>query len=352
MPHVPAVSPTRRRILAAGAALGLGALATACGDDKKDSAGNTGNTGGSTAPNGGSTDGAWSFRDDRGQDVSAKKRPKKIVAFVGSAAALYDYGIECTGVFGPTKGTDGKPNVQAGDMDISKLTILGEEWGQFSIEKYAALQPELLVSAVYDGSTLWYVPDDSADKILPLAPSVGIRVAKVSLTEPLARNAELAASLGADLNAPKAVDAKKRFEAASETLRQAAKAAGGLKVMAASADAEHFYVSTPDPSADLRYFKELGVEFVLPKNLDADGYYEVLSWENAGTYQADVIMLDNRSVALQPKDLTNKPTWNELPAVKAGQVIPWASEPRFTYAGVAPLLEELAAAVQKSRKLA
>lgn len=349
MPHVPAASPTRRRLLAAGAALGLGALATACGDDKKDSAGNSGN---SSAPNGGSAGGAWSFTDDRGQNVSAKKTPKRIVAFVGSAAALKDYGIDCVGVFGPTKGADGKPDVQAGAIAVDKVEILGQEWGQFSVEKYAALQPELLVAPVYDGNTLWYVPDDSKDKILPLAPSVGIRAAKVSLTEPLRRNEELAGSLGADLKSAQAVDAKKRFETASETLRQAAKAAGGLKVLAASGAAEQFYASAADPSADLRYFKELGVDFVQPDKLEADGYYEVLSWENAGKYKADIIMLDNRSVALQPTDLTGKPTWNELPAVKAGQVIPWVSEPRFTYAGVAPLIEQLAAALQKSRKLA
>ncbi|NUU24887.1 MAG: ABC transporter substrate-binding protein [Streptomycetaceae bacterium] len=347
MPYVPA-APTRRRILAAGAALGLGALATACGDDsgKNDGSPDNGQAGG------GSTGGAWSFRDDRGQTVSAKKTPKKIVAFIGSAAALLDYGIECVGVFGPTKGADGKANVQAGDVDVSKVTILGEEWGQFSIEKYAALQPELLVTPMYEKDTLWYIPPESKDKIAPLAPSVGINVAGVSLPEPLRRNAELAASLGADPNAAKAADAKKRFEAAAETLRQAAKAAGGLKVMAASGSADLFYVSTPDPSADLRYFKELGVDFVLPQKLEAEGFYESLSWENAGRYHADVIMLDNRSVALQPQDLTSKPTWNELPAVKAGQVIPWASEPRYTYAGCAPLIEQLAAALQKSRKLA
>ncbi|WP_436791103.1 ABC transporter substrate-binding protein [Yinghuangia sp. YIM S10712] len=351
MPNV-AASPTRRRILAAGAALGIGALAAACGDDKDGTnTGNSGGTGNTGAPNGGSTGGAWSFRDDRGQDVSAKSTPKRIVAFIGSAAALKDYDIDCVGVFGPTKGADGKPDVQAGDVDVSKVEILGQEWGQFSVEKYVGLRPELLVSPVYEDETLWYVPDESKDKILPLAPSVGIRVAKVSLTEPLRRNAELAASLGADLNSAKAVDAKKRFETASETLRQAAKAAGGLKVLAASAAAEQFYASAPDPSADLRYFKELGIQFVIPDKLEADGYYEILSWENAGKYAADLIMMDNRSVALQPKDLTNKPTWNELPAVKAGQVVPWVSEPRFTYAGVAPLIEELAAAIAKSRKL-
>ena len=44
-----------------------------------------------------------------------------------------------------------------------------------------------------------------------------------------------------------------------------------------------------------------------------------LSWENAGKFTADLILLDNRSTALQPKDLAAKPTWAQLPAVKAGQ---------------------------------
>lgn len=54
--------------------------------------------------------------------------------------------------------------------------------------------------------------------------------------------------------------------------------------------------------------------------------------------------------ALQPKDLGDKPTWKELPAVKAGQVVPWQPEPRFSYAGCAPILEEFAAALQSAKK--
>ena len=41
----------------------------------------------------------------------------------------------------------------------------------------------------------------------------------------------------------------------------------------------------------------------------------------------------------------------ELPAVKADQVIPWASEPRFSYAGSLPLLEGLAKTVQDAKKV-
>ncbi|SDZ29777.1 iron complex transport system substrate-binding protein [Micromonospora pattaloongensis] len=338
MPDVPAPRITRRGLLAAGGALGLGALLTACG-------------GGSTT--GGATDGGdgWSFTDDRGQKASAGARPQRVVAYVGTAAALHDFGVgdRIAGVFGPTKLADGKPDPLAGGLDVDKVTILGNAWGEFNIEKYAALRPELLVTNMYEPNALWFVPDDSKDKILPLAPSVGLTVAKVSLGRVLQRYSDLAASLGADLSAPTVTDAKTRFERASETLRAAAKANGGIRVMAASASADLLYVSDPDVYADLSYFRELGVTFVDPANVTG-GFFENLSWENADKYPADLILLDSRTSALQPKDLGSKPTWTTLPAVKAGQVTPWLSEPRFSYAGCAPLIEALATALRNAKK--
>ena len=176
-------------------------------------------------------------------------------------------------------------------------------------------------------------------------------MADVSLTEPLRRHAELARALGADLDSAAVKQARKRFDKAAEELRRAAEDAGGLKVMAASGDADLFYVSTPKRSADLRYFRELGVDLVVPEKVDSQGFFQSLSWENAGTYHADLILLDNRTSALSPKDLAAKPTWRKLPAVQAGQVTPWTAEPRFSYAGCAPLLERLAQAIRKARKL-
>lgn len=109
-------------------------------------------------------------------------------------------------------------------MDVSKLTVIGNTWGEFKIEKYAALSPDLLVSTMFDEKgTLWYVPEESADKILELAPSVGISVYDRQMTQPLARLLELAGSLGADVKAEKTVKAKKRFEDAAARLRKAAK---------------------------------------------------------------------------------------------------------------------------------
>ncbi|GAB3980968.1 siderophore-binding protein DesE [Actinoallomurus acanthiterrae] len=340
MPHARTPSQlSRRGLLAALGGIGAGALVTACG----------GGSGSGTAKSGAS----WAFTDDRGRKVTVRGRPQRLVAYVGTAAALRDFGVgdQIVGVFGPTKLKDGRPDPLAGTLDVNKATILGNTFGEFNIEKYAALHPDLLITNMYLPNALWYVPDNSKDKIAALAPSVAITAAKVLLTEPIRRYEELAGALGADLKARQVTDAKARFEQASATLRTAAKANGGLKVMAASGSPDLFYVSDPNANADLRYFRSLGVDLIVPNKVSAQGFFEDLSWENADKYPADLILLDARTSALQPKDLAAKPTWAKLPAVKAGQITPWQSEPRFSHAGCAPLIEALAAAIQKAKKV-
>ncbi|NUR69907.1 MAG: ABC transporter substrate-binding protein [Hamadaea sp.] len=330
---------SRRGLLSAAGALGLAALTSACGSDDQPS----------STPSGG---GAWSFTDDRGQQAATPSRPQKIVTFIGSAAALYDFGVsdQIVGVFGPTKTADGKPDVQAGDFPVDKAEILGNVWGEFNVEKYAALRPDVLITNMYSKDALWYVPDESKDKIVPLAPTVGINAARTPLNKIIERYADLAGSLGADLTAAKVTDAKTRFEATAKKLGEAGKSTG-LKVLACSAAADLFYASNPGMNSDIMYFKELGVDVIVPDKLDDLGYFESLSWENAGKYAADVLLLDNRSSTLQPKDLTGKPTWNQLPAVKAGQIVGWNSEPRFSYAGSAGVLEQLANALTSAKKV-
>ncbi|MEU5001346.1 ABC transporter substrate-binding protein [Streptomyces sp. NPDC021622] len=328
---------SRRGLLTAGGAIGVSALLTACGSEKK--------------PEKDSDSKAWSFKDDRGRTAKVNHAPKNIVAYVSTAAALYDYGVECTGIFGPSKPVDGKPNPQAGDLDVDKLTSLGESFNQFNIEKYAGLEPDVLISNMFPPPALWFVPADSTKKIEALAPTVGIKGARTSLLEPLKRYTELAESLGADLETEKVRAAKARFDKAESRLRKAAKAKPGLKVLAMTGDADQFYVAVPDSYCDLNYFKDLGVEFVAGKKSDEWGFWEFLSWENADKYRADLIMMDNRSSALPPKELAKKPTWELLPAVKAGQTTPWSMEERYSYAGFAPVLERLAAAIENSQRL-
>jgi len=346
MPNARVTPLTRRGILAAGGALGLGAVLAACGDDDAKSGGSD-----STAA---AKSGPWTFKDDRGKTVKLDKVPANIVAFTGVAAALHDYGISVKGVFGPTTTKDGKADVQAGDMDVTKVTVLGNQWDQFNVEKYAALAPDVLLSTTFDSAgTLWYVPETSKDKIAKLAPSVAISVFDRQLTKPLERMYALAESLGADLKADKVVQAKKKFETAAARLRKAAKAHPDIKVMAGSASADLFYVSGTNLSIDLEYFKALGVNFVEPSEAAkkaTGGWFESLSWENVDKYQADIIMMDDRSSTIQPADI-DKATWKKLPAVKAGQVIARSPEPILSYDKCTPLLDNLAEAIENAKKV-
>lgn len=120
-----------------------------------------------------------------------------------------------------------------------------------------------------------------------------------------------------------------------------------------SASQDIFYVSGSNLSVDLEYFKALGVNFVEPSAAAlkaSGGWYENLSWENVDKYGADVIMMDNRTSAVQPADITEG-TWKKLPAVKAGQVIARNPEPILSYAKCAPLLEDLAKAIENAKKV-
>jgi len=340
---------SRRGLLAAGGTVGLGTMLAACGGSSGSSDANATDGPGASAT-ATTPAGPWTFTDDRKKTVKLDRAPTHLVAYVGTAAALHDYGVECTGVFGPTRLKDGSADAQAGGLDVGALTVIGNTWGEFSIEKYAALSPGLLISHMYQAPSLWYVPEESAKKILAIAPSVGVNVAGVPLTTPLQRYAELAASLGADMNSPRNAAQKTRFEQASAGLRSAVRAHPGIKVMASSGAADAFYVSTPSSAADLGYYRSLGVDFIVPDKVQG-GFFETLSWENAGKYHADVIMLDDRSATLQPKDLAGKPTWARLPAVTAGQVLAWPSEPIFSYDKCAAQIEALTTAITSAKKV-
>ncbi|EST20880.1 hypothetical protein [Streptomyces niveus] len=58
----------------------------------------------------------------------------------------------------------------------------------------------------------------------------------------------------------------------------------------------------------------------------------------------------NRSTALPAAELPELRTRGRLPAVKGDQITPWSMEERYSHAGYAPVLEQLAAAVTKSRR--
>ncbi|MFD2349903.1 ABC transporter substrate-binding protein [Nonomuraea ferruginea] len=95
----------------------------------------------------------------------------------------------------------------------------------------------------------------------------------------------------------------------------------------------------------------MGLDVVSPASPTESegGFWEVLSWENADKYEADVILVDARAQSMKAGEMAKKPTWSELPAVKAGQVYPWRAAERYSYLGYAKVLEELKTNVDSAK---
>ncbi|HYQ62844.1 ABC transporter substrate-binding protein [Actinophytocola sp.] len=317
------------------ATVALSAALAGCGDD---------------APSGAASGGgAWEFTDDRGKKITRDKRPERVVAYVSSAAALWDFGIHPIGVFGPQKTESGDKELQAGNIDLAKETSLGNAWDDFDLEKFIGLRPDLLVTGLTgtEDTALWAITPEMNPKVEKVAPILALSEYKVSLPKVIERYEALAKALGADVASDAVTKAKSEFKAASDDLAAAAKEKSGLKVLVLYADKDGVYIAKPEFFADLSYYKELGLDIVAGGG--SEDYWEQLSWEQIGKYPADLILTDTRTFALSRQQMAEYPTWRALPAVTAGQVGDWSAEPRFNYTLAAPVIRKLTAAVKKAR---
>ncbi|MBB5779403.1 ABC transporter substrate-binding protein [Nonomuraea jabiensis] len=328
----------RRGFLASAAGLAAALTLAACGGEPA--------TGGSApaATTSGAVQG-WTFTDDRGKKVEQPRTPSRIVAQVGAAAALWDFGVRPIAVFGPHKLKDGSKDPQVGNVDITKVQGLGNVWDEFNVEQYIALQPDLLVSSMYVKGTLWYVPEKSKDTIEQVAPTAGIMLTGRSATQVIGKYEELARSLGAGMQG--VPEAKARMEAATKELAQFK----DLKILMMSGGPDAMWVVNPPEYPDIVHLMDAGLDVVKPAKVDEGGFFQTLSWENADEYDADVILYDTRTQSLKPEEMMKKPTFAKLPAVRAGQLYPWNAEAPYSYQGYAAFLEGLVANLKKAKEL-
>jgi iron complex transport system substrate-binding protein len=297
----------------------------------------------------------WTFTDDLGVEIRLDNPPERIVAQVSAAATLWDYGVRPVGVFGPQQREDGTPESVFGDIDPAAVESVGEGFEEFNVEALAALRPDLIVTVTYEetmdessSEVYWYVPDESLDEIQAVAPILAIGIAAEPLDTTLARFAELAEALGADIEAPEFAAEKERFDTASGALTAATKTKPGLSTTFISGTPEGLFVVHPEASADVRMFRKLGLEVVTP-NTPVEEFWEQLSWENAGAHPADLIFNDVRKQAMTTERMTGeRPTFAALPAVRAGQVAPWYFEQPYSYQRYATVLEDLTKAVESA----
>ncbi|MFC4005392.1 ABC transporter substrate-binding protein [Prauserella oleivorans] len=320
---------SRRRFL--GGALAFGATATLAACGYQEESGGAGSDSGNT----------WSYTDDRGRKLDGP-RPQRIVAQVTAAAALWEFGVRPIGIFGPSKLPNGQKDPQVGNVDVNRVQSLGNVWGEFNYDRYVSLNPDLLVSVMYLRNELWYVPEEQAGQIEKVAPTIGVNLAGVSMPDGIEKFRTLAQKLGGDVDAPSVTQAKQAWDRADAEFGATVSATRGKKLMLASATQDGMYVGNAQGFPSSKHLADKGLTFVEPAAPGDGNYWEQLSWENAGKYQADAILLDSRFGNLQPRDLTAFPTWQQLPAVKAGNVFAWNPETPFSYRAATEQLNRLA----------
>ena len=235
------------------------------------------------------------------------------------------------------------------DLDLEGIEIVGEEWGVINVEAVAALQPDLIVAEWWPVEEAYSGLEEGAgtglDTMQAIAPVVGVAQGP-SIVGMIEDYEELAESLGADLDDPGVASSRTAFDEAVERFGAAVDAQTDLSVLAVSPTDESLYVAVPEHAAELADFTDWGLDLIVPESPDEGfEYWETLSWENAATYQADLIIIDDRHGDTGLATALEQPTWQLLEAAAAGAIADWPAFWLRNYTAYADQLEELTAAV-------
>jgi len=134
------------------------------------------------------------------------------------------------------------------------------------------------------------------------------------------------------------------FERAENDLREALEDEPGLTFIAMSGSPDLMYVAVPSGYADLITFQDLGMDIVVPDT--DDEFWHELSWEEADTYEADVILADARGGSVEQILDFIPDSLHSLPAIEAGQLARWEVVLAPGYANLARVLDDLTAVVE------
>lgn len=290
----------------------------------------------------------FSYTGARGDTVALDAVPRRIVTDESSASALIPLGIRPVGIW-TYAGIDGSPALRG--LDLSGIESAGEVFGEVNVEKVAALAPDLIITGYYplEKQLSGINPDDTTTigRLEQIAP-----IATVDATKPASRYiqdfADLARRLGADPNAPSLAADRDAFTAAVEEFTRAVTAKPGLTVTAVSAGDE-LSIANPDDFAEFLDLRSWGLEMQVPDGVAARGYFKTFSWENVSTeVKGDLLFFDSRPGFGTLADAQAQPTWQRLPAVRAGAIAPWYSDTFTNYRLYTEHLTTFTAAIEKA----
>lgn len=288
----------------------------------------------------------WSFVDDRGETVTAAARPSRVIAQVSAAGALNDFGVQVVGTFGPLKRDDGTAEAEAGSVDPGSVTdVTGGGYGELDMEKVAGLAPDLLVSGKYaEFAGLWHLTEEQEKSVRRIVPTVGVLQSGKALPDTIARYRDVARALGGDVDSARVKADEEAFAKASDRIRDigAKLKSQGRSVLAVGGTTQGYFVAVPKRVPDLDYYVSLGLPITTPANPDTEGYFERLSWENAGLYSPDIIMWDTRRASNKPAEMKQHPVFAALPAAAGDRFAEWDAVAPMSWASYAKIMNKLA----------
>lgn len=303
--------------------------------------------------------GEWSFTDDKGVIVTLPSRPQRIAMDVNAAAPLWDFGIKPTALFGWNVMADGTVNAAGGNIELDGIEIVGNVNEPINVEQLIASEPDLIItittSLTNDPADYWSIDAGLQDQVKAVAPLIAISTTGAAnetmpsdagkITE---RFAELAATLGADLESDDLRADKEEYEVAKTMLESTAgEKADVVSMFLATGEGTHWVAWAPAWS-DLSLYTELGMNIQEPET--HDGWWEQISQEQALKYPVDVIFVSVRG-SKTAETLGDDPAFAAHPAVQAGQVFDWNQDTIHSYPMLAVELNHIAESLAGSDKL-
>lgn len=293
------------------------------------------------------SDGAWTFTDDIGTEISLDAVPERIIAHKDSAAALADMGLgdKVVGVFGAADNPVPDIGLQSPNLDLDSVEdVTGEgEYGQIDLEKVAGLKPDLFVTTTFGGGQLWHIDDAVKEKVTGAYAVAAINLEGEDVDGVIENTERLALALGAEESDFE--EGHAALEAAEEKARTVAADAGDPSILVVAPADDTLYVANVPAYSDLAYLKDvIGLDVVTPAESDVDdgGYWQLLSWENADAYDVDVAMWDTRGGDGNLDLLESQPVWAKVPAAQDDAYLPWRNEVAPSARGYATLLDQFA----------
>ncbi|MEJ7837692.1 MAG: hypothetical protein WKF81_02690 [Thermomicrobiales bacterium] len=256
--------------------------------------------------NGLQADGSWVFTDDRGITVTLPTMPTNLVIDTNVLGALWDFGIRPLGTFGwlSTLETDGTFPAAAGATDPALVENFGLGDAQIDFERLSAAGPDLFVTYTFapdDPENLWSVLPEDLERLEALAPIVALS-AVTALPQGVARLAEFAEAIGADLSAPEIASSQQEIAAAEGRAATLLAEKPDFSALWVAPGTDVFYIANPVQARGVIYARSLGM-LIPDLDVEPNVFWEELSYEQALKYPSDVLYVSTRNGEQAVEDL-------------------------------------------------